>query len=205
MIDTEQDIGGIKELIKNMMKYRGHVGIIPQVHPVTARLLMWLSGGSPVEYLNKIIADKMAEREHIISENKPDPRSESFLAKLMNLEAMKKITRVHVWDSCGSNFGAGTDTTGISLSATLWYLYKNPVKLASLRREIDEGQLTGQVSDPVTWAESQKMPYLQAVIKEGLRMHPAVGTILARTVPAGGMELSGQYFPPGVSQAFYVK
>lgn len=43
------------------------------------------------------------------------------------------------------------------------------------------------------------MSYLQAVIKEALRMHPAVGTILARTVPEGGAHLAGCYFPAGVS------
>lgn len=138
-----------------------------------------------------------------MSGGKPDPRAESFLTKLMSLEAAKEITRLHTWDSCGSNIAASTDTTSISLSSIMWNLYKNPEKLAKLRAEIDEGQGTGQVSDPVTWVESQKLPYLQAVIKESLRMHSAVGTTLARTVPPGGVELSGQHFAPGVRTSFY--
>lgn len=41
------------------------------------------------------------------------------------------------------------------------------------------------------------MPYLQASIKEALRMHPAVGLLLERHVPKDGIELDGQYFPEG--------
>lgn len=130
---------------------------------------------------------------------KQNPRSEPFVAKVLQQEAAQKLTRTNVFDACGANLAAGSDTTGISLGAALYYLYKNPDKLAKLRQEIDGGLAAGQVSDPVTFQESQRMPYLQAVIKEALRLHPAVGTILARDVPEGGTHLAGQYFPGGVS------
>lgn len=43
------------------------------------------------------------------------------------------------------------------------------------------------------------MPYLQACIQEGLRVHPATGLPLVRLVPEGGATISGRFFPPGVS------
>lgn len=43
------------------------------------------------------------------------------------------------------------------------------------------------------------MEYLQACVKEALRLHPATGLPLARVVPEGGTTLSGTYFPAGVS------
>jgi hypothetical protein len=43
------------------------------------------------------------------------------------------------------------------------------------------------------------MPYLQAVIKEALRVHPATGLPLEQVVPEGGTPLCGRFFPQGVS------
>jgi hypothetical protein len=57
----------------------------------------------------------------------------------------------------------------------------------------------GGDSDPVTFAQAQKMPYLQAVLKEALRMHPATGLPLGRVVPEGGALIAGKMFPAGVS------
>jgi cytochrome P450 len=45
-----------------------------------------------------------------------------------------------------------------------------------------------------------RMPYLQAVIKEALRMHPATGLPLGRVVPKGGSVIAGKYFAEGVSE-----
>ncbi len=42
------------------------------------------------------------------------------------------------------------------------------------------------------------MPYLQAAIQEGLRMHPAAAFPLVRVVPKGGAMIAGKFFPEGV-------
>jgi cytochrome P450 len=68
-----------------------------------------------------------------------------------------------------------------------------------LRVEIDIKAANNEISNPVTFAEAQKMPYLQAVIKEGLRIHPVTGLPLARVVPSGGANISDVCFPQGVS------
>lgn len=57
---------------------------------------------------------------------------------------------------------------------------------------------SGEVSESLTFSDTQKMPYLQAVIKEGIRLHPAAGLPLQRVVPKGGIKLAGQFFPGGV-------
>lgn len=57
----------------------------------------------------------------------------------------------------------------------------------------------GEISESLTFSDTLQMPYLQAVIKESLRIHPTAGLPLQRVVPKGGVQLAGQFFPEGVS------
>lgn len=50
-----------------------------------------------------------------------------------------------------------------------------------------------QISDPITDKEAQELPYLQAAIKEALRIYPANGFTMPRIVPKGGKEIMGRF------------
>ena len=50
----------------------------------------------------------------------------------------------------------------------------------------------------MTFSEAQSLPYFQAVVKESLRMHPAVGLLLERFVPSGGVQIGDVFLPEGV-------
>lgn len=92
------------------------------------------------------------------------------------------------------NMLAGADTTGILLRAIVYYVLKNPNVLRKLRQEIDSAGL----SSPVSYAEATKLPYLDAVIRESCRVHPAIGLLLERVVPESGLELpDGTFLPAG--------
>jgi cytochrome P450 len=79
-------------------------------------------------------------------------------------------------------------------------LNETPAALAKLRSEFIEARKDGRISDPITFKEAQTLQYFQAVIKEGLRIHPAVGQIMPRIVPEGGAQLAGRFFPAGVGE-----
>ncbi|KAK6609525.1 cytochrome p450 pisatin [Botrytis cinerea] len=78
---------------------------------------------------------------------------------------------------------------------------KDPAKITrndlAATYEIEIAAKEGRISDPITFKEAQGLPYLQAVIKEGLRVHPAVGLGLQRIVPAGGTTIANQFIPGG--------
>ena len=99
-----------------------------------------------------------------------------------------------------SNIFAGSDTTAISIGAVLHHLCMNPRAMQKLKDEVES--MASQAGDETNiWPleVANKMPYLQACIWEGLRLHPAVGMSLPRTTPQDGIEIDGSFIPPGVS------
>ena len=96
---------------------------------------------------------------------------------------------------------AGSDTSAISLSAVFYYLLKNPRCYQTLMEEIEiaiqNGTLEDRPTGLVTWAESQKLPYLDACVKEAFRLHPAAGLPLERVVPPQGAQICGESIPGG--------
>ena len=88
---------------------------------------------------------------------------------------------------------AGSDTSACAIRATLLYVLTNSDIQSKLLEEISKAS----ISSPITDAEARKLPYLQAVIKEGLRMFPPVTGIMFKEVPAGGDTIKGFYIPKG--------
>ncbi|KAK0609431.1 cytochrome P450 [Immersiella caudata] len=57
---------------------------------------------------------------------------------------------------------------------------------------------------PVPHAKVRSLPYLDSVIRETLRYHPAVSIIMERIVPAGGLTLPGGSFIPAGMNPYIV-
>lgn len=55
---------------------------------------------------------------------------------------------------------AGSDTTGISLRAIVYYLVQNPVAYQKLQREVDQADQAGKLSEFITYAECLELDYL---------------------------------------------
>ncbi|KAF2166953.1 hypothetical protein M409DRAFT_23000 [Zasmidium cellare ATCC 36951] len=197
MMENEGDVDNMVKIAHSAAVYQGHVGIVPEIHPLffqLRKMLGYLNGGSATQDL----VNRQLENHHqALKAEKTDPKQEPFITKILKLKDSGKVDDLHIFDAIGGNLAAGSDTTGITLAAVFYYLYRNPDKLATLRREIDDGAAVGEVSDPVTFKEAQNLQYLGAVIEETLRIHSAAGYILERTVPKGGVELASRFFPEG--------
>ena len=206
-LDGGKDIDGIIAALHNSMQYSSLVGLYPALHPVLFNPMSKLKAsgaGGRLKIMNFV--QRQLDRRNAAEEDmeklaeKDETAPQDFLEKLLlaNKKDPEKTTKYHVYMMGLSNIIAGSDTTAVSLSATLYYLLKNPKSMTKLRQEIQTLGDEGRCSTPnVTFAESQDMPYLQAVIKEAMRLHPATGLPLWRVVPEGGAEICGRYFPVG--------
>ncbi|KAH0435755.1 cytochrome P450 [Colletotrichum camelliae] len=93
---------------------------------------------------------------------------------------------------------AGSDTTATAIRATLLAVISTPTVYQRLVREITTAEREGRISSPVCNAEAQSLPYLQAVIREGLRRFPPITQLREREAPPEGMELpDGRRIPGG--------
>ncbi|KAL2826445.1 cytochrome P450 [Aspergillus cavernicola] len=202
-LDKGHDIDGTITALQNLMAYSTLIGIYHEWHPSlfgTMSHFSW-SGAGGRAYIMRYVQEKIARFK---SQPKSDIdhgslKTQTFLEKMVLAKDKdpEKVTDYHVFIMGLSNVIAGSDTTAISLSSIMYYLLHYPTVLQNLREEIDESITQGRCSDPITFKESQEMPYFQAVMKEALRMHSATGLPFWRVVPSGGAELSGHYFPEG--------
>ncbi|KAJ6024275.1 cytochrome P450, partial [Penicillium herquei] len=93
-----------------------------------------------------------------------------------------------------SNIAAGSDTTASTMRAAVYYILKNP----SIRQRLCEELRSADLSFPPQWKKLQGLKYLEAVMRESMRINPGVGFILERVVPTGGFTLpDGRFIPEG--------
>ena len=132
---------------------------------------------------------------HGATPSKPD-----FLSRFLTLheEQPDIVTDRQMLAYLFANINAGSDTIASTLRAVFYYLLKKPETLAALMKELQEAQQSGKLSIPLpTWPECQALPYLNAVIKEALRLNPALALPMERIVPVSGLNIGFTFLAPG--------
>lgn len=93
---------------------------------------------------------------------------------------------------------AGSETTSTALCGITHMLCQNPSAYEKLKNEV---RVAFQKSEDIKMTAVDSLPYLHAVVQEGLRMCDPTPAGNSRIVPAGGRAIVGRYVPAGVSKA----
>lgn len=93
-------------------------------------------------------------------------------------------------------FLAGHETSSNALAWAFFLLSQHPEALAALRTELDSA-LNGL---PPTYEQLKQLPFLDAVLKESMRLMPPVP--MSARIVAEPVELGGYHLPPGTEVAF---
>jgi cytochrome P450 len=119
--------------------------------------------------------------------------AENLLARLVHArdEDGKAMTDVQLRDEAVTMLLAGHETSAIALSYAAYLLSKNQAAAVRLRAEID-GQLAER---PARMDDLPKLPYLNAVVRETLRLYPPA-YVIGREV-LRDFELGGYVIPKG--------
>ena len=90
---------------------------------------------------------------------------------------------------------AGSDSTASTMQSFIYHILKAPHIYDKICAEVDAADKEGRLSDFISYAEAQQLPYFQAALKEAMRVRPAVGLNITRHVPPSGAEIDGQWYP----------
>jgi cytochrome P450 len=197
-LDETKDSSELFKAIDQRLAYSTFVGFFPSIHPYIYPQVVKRTAGS---FVYKFCSSHIASIRDALRLGKATSpiNGQPFIARLIEKQndAPKQITSGDIYATALSNVFAGSDTTATSLSGVLYYLIRTPRVLAKLRQELDEARAQGKVSTPISFDESQDLPYLQACLKEGMRLHHAGALPLNREVPAPGWKVGDHFVPEG--------
>ncbi|KAE8670236.1 Geraniol 8-hydroxylase [Hibiscus syriacus] len=90
---------------------------------------------------------------------------------------IEDLNKTHITHLLLVLFVAGTDTTSSTLEWAMAELFRNPQVLLKAKEELEE--IIGK-GKPLEESDINRLPYLQAIVKETFRMHPVVPLLLPR-------------------------
>ena len=199
-MDLGSDKGFFVQL-ENMLHSGAWIGQVPALYWIHDFLAPVIGNHLGVTARNGRIRDfasrEIKERELLGSDH------QDILANLLEVQKQHPdaMSNADVLSMATTNITAGSDTTAISANSVIYHLLKNPECKRKLVKEIDLEMKEVRTTKPITLEQTTRMPYLQACLYEGLRLHPAVGMSLPRVTPVGGVEVDGRFIPEGVGSA----
>jgi benzoate 4-monooxygenase len=130
---------------------------------------------------------------------KPSDRVD-LLARLMEGrdETGNKLGREELTAEALTQLIAGSDTTSNTSCAILYHCLQNPNVVRKLQKELDDA--LPDIDAVPTFAQVKELPYLEAVIKETMRIHSTSSLGLPRLIPPGpGVDICGHHFSQGTA------
>ena len=169
--DASSTVNQVKRAVAVVQQANNTASILPYWIPTPLRLRSWRANNA----LNKIVYGFINDRR-VTGEDRGDLLSMLLLAED---EDGERMTDLQARDEAVTLFLAGHETTANTLNWAWWLLAQHPEVEAKLHAELDS-VLGGR---PPKLDDLRRLPYADIVIKETLRLMPAVWSV-SRTPPA---------------------
>ncbi|KIX05578.1 uncharacterized protein Z518_06450 [Rhinocladiella mackenziei CBS 650.93] len=161
-VENGRDEHGFLDAIHIYLVYCANVGVYSEFHPI----LGWLAAKLPSGGISWMVGFVQQLCQNRFKEVGPDKFASAperdFLGTILRMHGqnLDKILLEDVTSHSLTNIGAGSDTTSVSLASIMYHLITSPDSLKRVRQEIDEAAERGQLSELITFAEAQKLPFL---------------------------------------------
>ncbi|KAJ7330389.1 benzoate para-hydroxylase [Mycena albidolilacea] len=175
---------------------REHLAAIVGIHPflqVVYNSLPFLSGNKATSGLEELARRQVLKRLSS-GANRNDILGKLIAARGYDVRSPNTDEVAELTSEAVTLLIAGSDTTSNSIAVTLHFIATNPrvyTKLMELLLEASSGQ------NELSYEQAKDVPYLQATINEGLRLHSTTAIGLHRSAPSGGLVVCGHFFPEG--------
>ncbi|KAL5361449.1 cytochrome P450 [Aspergillus floccosus] len=207
-LEEGRDVDDMMETIQGILQYASLCGQIPDAHPFLLGNPLFPVFIPSMESWNQVLQFtlkalnarvSLGKDQDNMQEHRPDAGNDMLSRWLaIHRSDPQKLSKRDIIVHTSTNVFAGSDTTAIALRAIFYLLLRHPSALAKVQNEIDTADKQGKLSNPISYRESvMHFPYLAAVFKEAMRLHPSVGLILERHVPPQGASIAGKHIPAG--------
>lgn len=133
-------------------------------------------------------------RDRVSERMKDETPRHDFMSKLISKVEAGEIEREEMNAHASTLVIAGGETVATFLAATTFHLLKAPPSVYSQAR--DEVRTRFPTYASIDATSAQQLPFLQAIINEGLRIYPPGSQGFPRLSP--GAFIDGHWIPPGV-------
>jgi cytochrome P450 len=144
----------------------------------------------------KLTKEKVTRR---MKNNAPRP---DFMEHILRQPDGRGFTFGEMLSNSATLIQAGSETTATLLSGSLFLLLQHPEKMQKL---VEELTTLFESDDKMTIENTDRLPYLAAVLEEGLRLYSPAVPNFPRQVPRGGATIDGGYVPGGVRILYFIK
>lgn len=198
-LHRDEDAFGYTEQIKSMLPAMMMFGVYPELHrilrlPYVQKLLPKATDAVGLGRVMGFARDVVAERFPTMGKATPQVVRKDMLGSFKD----NGLTQDQLESETLIQITAGSDTTATTIRMALFHIVTNP---ECEKRLLDE--LTADGYGPpnhggldvptLSDAAARNLPYLQACIKESLRMYPPVTGLLSKQVPDSGESITVHY------------
>lgn len=194
---ADADVAGMISVTRERMRHWSRWGSLPGLERLLFRNSIALRTRKAPQ--SGIVVAARTQLTQRLKTPQKDSETPDLLSRF--LEAMQRspdtLNETAVTSLLISMIAAGSDTSSNAIAATMYFLMKTPDKLAKLRAEIETVR---DLTTPIpVYSQISKLPYLHAVVKEGIRLFPPLTHPIERLVPTGGANIAGKFLPQGTS------
>ncbi|KAK2454592.1 geraniol 8-hydroxylase [Trifolium repens] len=203
-VNSAGEIDEYKDIVENLIIAIGTPNLVDffpllrMVDPQGIRRISTTYAEKLLQIIDSYISKRLELRgsENYVTNN-------DVLDTLLNIsqEDGQKMDKTQIRHLFLDLFVAGTDTTSYAIERAMAELVHNPHAMLKAKEELE--QIIG-IGNPIDESDITKLPYLQAVVKETLRLHPSAPLLLPRkanvdvkvcgyTIPAGAQVVINEW------------